>query len=291
MSCHLDLLVPEWHGYGVNRGLSHGALALRDLLSPSISFATVEVPWDEDDEIVNGVLAYRSNLRVLENVRDCIESNDPATIFLIGGTCASEIGPVSFLNRKYQGNLTVLWFDAHADLNTPATSPSKHFHGMPLRVLLGDGPRDMRSLVFRHLDCSQVILAGSRDLDSAESEYVTENGIARLSAAAVAGGAALAAIRNAGSRNVYVHIDLDVLEPEDFPHLLIPTPGGVLFEDLVRVLQRIAAEFRIVGSSVVEYVPVGTGDAERVKRLVDAARPGVPSVSESANAMAEQSRQ
>lgn len=274
MSYHLDLLVPEWQGYGENRSVMYGALALRDLLSPGLSFAMADVPADEVLEIENRILGYRSNLRILDSVRDCIERENPATIFLVGGTCASEIAPVSFLNRKYRGDLTVLWFDAHGDLNTPDTSSSKHFHGMPLRVLLGDGPEEIRSLVFQQLRYSQVVLVGSRDLDSPESVYIKENRIRRLSVSALASGDALAsAIGKSGSSNLYVHVDLDVLEPNDFPHLLIPTPGGVIFEDLIEALRRIGADFSIVGSSIVEYVPIGMGDPDRMRRLVDVLRP------------------
>lgn len=270
---HLDLFLPEWQGYGESRSVFYGARALRDRLA-ALEFATIDITADEALRVENNILGYGPNLRILRQVRDLIEQENPVTTFLVGGTCASEIAPVSFLNKKYRGDLTVLWFDAHGDLNTPESSPSKHFHGMPLRVLLGDGPEEVQSLVFEPLRSSQVILAGSRDLDSPEIAYLNEARIATLSVAALSSGDALMSrVRKAGSANLYVHVDLDVLEPNDFPHLLIPTPRGLMFEDLIGILGRLGDEFSIVGSSVVEYVPVGSGDPERMQRLVDALRP------------------
>lgn len=271
---HLDLLLPEWQGYGESRAAFDGAYALRDQLSRALPFATIEVATDESLQVENGILGYSSNLRILKNVRRYLQREDPATIFLVGGTCASEIGPVSFLNRRYRRDLTVLWFDAHGDLNTPESSTSKHFHGMPLRVLLGDGPKEVQALIFEQLLLSQVVLAGSRDLDPGEAAYVKEGRITSLAPAALGNCDVLvAAIQRAGSANLYIHVDLDVLEPNDFPHMLIPTPGGILFEDLIELLGRLRDEFSVVGSSIVEYVPVGPGDPDRVQRLVDTLRP------------------
>ena len=153
----------------------------------------------------------------------------------------------------------------------------KHFHGMPLRMLLGDGPKEIQALVFETLSWSQVLLVGSRDLDAPETAYVANHAIACLSSAALASKDALAsAIRESASENLYIHVDLDVLDPEDFPHLLIPTPGGVMFDDLIELLQRLKSEFSVIGSSIVEYVPVGTGDPARMRQLVDVLRPQGP---------------
>jgi arginase len=58
------------------------------------------------------------------------------------------MAPISYLNKLYGGDLAVVWFDAHGDLNSPATSVSQNFHGMPLRCLLGDGEETLKSACF-----------------------------------------------------------------------------------------------------------------------------------------------
>ncbi|MDZ4179106.1 MAG: arginase family protein, partial [Coriobacteriia bacterium] len=71
-----------------------------------------------------------------------LELAAPERVFTIGGTCGAEAAPVAYLGGRHRG-LGAVWFDAHGDLNTPATSPSGHFHGMVLRTLLGDGPSEL----------------------------------------------------------------------------------------------------------------------------------------------------
>jgi arginase len=50
-------------------------------------------------------------------------------VVTVGGTCGVEAAPVAYLNERYAGDLAIVWFDAHGDLNAPDTSPSGHFHG------------------------------------------------------------------------------------------------------------------------------------------------------------------
>lgn len=128
--------------------------------------------------------------------------------------------------------------------------------------------------MFSQLLHSQVILCGSRDLDSPETAYIKENKILSLSVSELSAGKLTPTIQKRVSRNLYIHVDLDVLEPNDFPHLLIPTPGGIMFSDLADVLGQLGDDFTIVGSSIVEYVPVRNGDQERMEELVELLRPG-----------------
>lgn len=244
------------------------ALAIRERLSRELAFREIPVPYQEELEIEHGVLGYRSIRHSLKFARDLITDADPSTIFMIGGTCGSEIGPISFLNQKYDGDMSVLWFDAHGDLNTPETSPSGHFHGMPLRLLLGEGPEEIRSLAFSCLSPTQIILVGARDLDPAERRYIKANGVAHMGPRDLSVvGPLIATTRRMGHRNLYIHVDLDVLEPGDFPHLLMPSPGGILFENLLVLLTELRENFSVVGSSIVEYVPTDGGDLEGIEKL------------------------
>src|ERR1017187_5257676 len=127
---------------------------------------------------------------------------------MVGGTCGAEAGPVSYFNELYSGDLAVVWFDAHGDLNTPETSPSGHFHGMVLRTLLGEGASAFSAEISRPLVASQVFLVGTRDLDAAERSYISDANIPVFldldddSVRRVNG-----AITGAGFRRIYIHID------------------------------------------------------------------------------------
>jgi arginase len=90
----------------------------------------------------------------------------------MGGTCGVETAQIGYLNEKYEGKLVVAWFDAHGDLNLPTTSPSGYFHGMVLRILLGDGEREIIEEINLPLRIEQVILVGSRENDPEEKNFI-----------------------------------------------------------------------------------------------------------------------
>ncbi|GAA4237382.1 arginase family enzyme/GNAT superfamily N-acetyltransferase [Streptosporangium album] len=171
----------------------------------------------------------------------------------VGGDCGVELEPISAALREYGERLRVVWFDAHGDLNTPDSSPSGAFHGMVLRTLLGEGPPDL--VPDRVLRPEQVVLAGVRALDPAESEYVRVTGLGDLSA--LADGAAL-----------YIHLDLDVLDPEFFGSVGTPEPGGLLPGELTDQIAALASRFEVVGLGVTEYEPARPQDDDLLAKLV-----------------------
>src|SRR5215472_11826338 len=128
----LSLLYPEWQSYGENAAVHYGALKLSEALFGGRNFFKVEVPDHESLEKTDGVLGLASIAPRFAATLKEIQQRQPNRIFMIGGTCGVEVAPVSYLNMKYQGDLAVIWFDAHGDLNTPDSSPSGHFHGMAL---------------------------------------------------------------------------------------------------------------------------------------------------------------
>ncbi len=264
----LRLLFPEWQGYGETNTVRTGALQLAALV-PEPSWMTIEVPEDEPLVVEDHILGLRANVRLLEQVAALLRQQAPERIFLLGGTCAAELGPVSYLNQRYAGNLTVLWFDAHGDLNTPNSSPSGHLHGMPLRILLGEGHPDLLRHTFGTLRPEQVILVGTRDLDPAEQELIDNTGIAVLQPEVLHDPDNLSnALTDRGVTNLYLHLDLDILDPHAFPHLLMPTPGGISTDQLRDLLQAVCTRFPIVGASLVEYVPHGTAGDAFVRELM-----------------------
>ena len=267
----LNLLCPDWQGYGGSNSVHLGALQLANALEPNYRFESINVPSDEELYKEEGVLGLGANLRLLRQMCATLAQHDPRQIFMIGGTCASEIGPVSFLNRLFGSELAVLWFDAHGDLNTPETSPSSQLHGMPLRVLLGDGHPSVLDEAFSVLDPRQVFLLGSRDLDPGELDFIEKSDLFLLPPDKLSTPDLL--ISEISRRNftrVYIHLDLDVLEPGSFPHLLMPTPGGIEPTCLTTILEALARSFAIVGFSVVEFAPSGHDDIEPVLGFVEA---------------------
>jgi arginase family enzyme len=130
----------------------------------------------------------------------------------------------------------LLWLDAHGDFNTPDTTPSGFLGGMCLAGAVGlwdtgygVGPGPER-----------VVLVGGRDLDTAEEELMARHGVVRTDdpAAALAG------------REVFVHLDVDILDPTVMPGQLYPAPGGLDTTQLHDMLAGVAAQARIVGAEI-----------------------------------------
>ncbi|MGW5157222.1 arginase family protein [Nonomuraea wenchangensis] len=205
---------------------------------------------------------------VAARVRAAVEGvGDGVLVVAVGGDCGVELEPVSAARRRYGDRLVVVWFDAHGDLNTPESSPSGAYHGMVLRALTGEGPEGLAAE--EPLDPRRIVLAGVRDLDPPEAAFVTQAGIRWVTMAETGTSQALlAAIEAAGGPDaaVYVHIDLDVLDPEVFRSVGCPTPGGMHPERLLSLVTAIGGRFEVAGLGLMEYEagdPGGEPDGDR----------------------------
>ena len=264
----LSLLLAEWQGYGIDSAVAAGARAIADLYGRD-RFVQVDAPDHETLAVEDGVLGLSSIAGRAARALDLIRERRPSRIFTIGGTCGTELAPVSYLTDRYRGDLAVVWFDAHGDLNTPETSPSGHFHGMILRTLLGAGPAPLVNLLPHRLAPTQVILAGTRDLDRDEAAFISDAAISMLTPADLLVPDRIAGrVRAAGFRKLYIHLDLDVIDPADFPDSLMHTSGGVSMEQVADTVRDLARAFDVVGFSVVEFSPRAADAATRVRHLL-----------------------
>jgi arginase len=249
------LLYPEWQGSGKNPAVHDGAVTIARALFPHTEFLVVESPVEERLARENGVVGLRSIAPRFREVIERLREAAPSRVVTVGGTCGVEAAPIGYLNERYDGELAVVWLDAHGDLNTPASSSSGHFHGMILRTLLGDGPQEYVRELHRPLRRDQVFLAATRDLDPPEAAFVAQAGIALTPADTFSEPERLVdRIRARGYTRVYVHLDLDALDPAEFPDALIPIAGGPSLAHVRRMLQELTRSFDVAGASIVEYV-------------------------------------
>jgi len=264
----LSLLLAEWQGYGLDSSVAAGARAIADLFGRD-QFVEVDAPDLETLAVVDGVLGLSSITARAARTFDLLRDRRPSRIFTVGGTCGVELAPVAYLNDRYRSDLAVVWLDAHGDLNTPQTSPSGRFHGMVLRTLLGAGPAPLVSLLPRRLAPPQIILAGTRDLDRDEATFISDTAVSLLPPADLLAPDRIAGrIRAAGFTKLYVHLDLDVIDPAEFPDSLVPAPGGVSFSGVADTVRDLAVAFEVVGFSVVEFRPRSADAAARVRQLL-----------------------
>ncbi len=269
-AAYLTMLFPQWQGYGKNKNPYYSVILIRDRLLKGLEFAEIDVSLDEGLVKEKEIIGYSHIYAQLKEAVSMLEQKKPQRIFLIGGDCGTELAPVSYLNKQLDGDLFVLWFDAHGDLNTPESSPSKAFHGMPLRFLLGEGEKSILDLCFSRLLPGQVALVGVRDLDKAEVNFIEEKNIITLPVEQVRSGKVdLGFIKEKGFSNIYIHLDLDVLDPELFPHMLLPTPKGFDLEPLLGTLEMLWRKYNVAGYSIQEYLPRKGEGPEQLQELID----------------------
>jgi len=166
----------------------------------------------------------------LEEQSLALAADLPERPLVLGGCCCSHVGAVEGLAAR-QGQLSLIWFDAHGDLNTPETSPSGNQWGMPLRMLIDSGA----------VEAQDVALVGARNLDPPEEEFIATTGIHTGSAGIAQ------ALR--GSSCTYVAFDADVAEPSELS-VFMPEPDGLSVAELERLLLEIRGRTSILGAGL-----------------------------------------
>jgi arginase len=257
------VVVPQWQGSPSSRAmrLAEGAEAIREDL-PARSTRVVAVPLEAGDEQGTGVARFSSLQLVRERLTDVLDEID-GPVITVGGDCAVSSAAIAHAARD--GDIALVWFDAHPDLNSPATSPSGAFAGMVLRALLDDGI----------VPVERVVLAGARAWDPGEEAFAAQAGIRALPVDRLAEPASLVdAVAATGATSVYLHIDLDVLDPAEFTGLLDPEPFGLPVEGLVAAISALTAGLPLAGATIAAYAPASeqdrVEDAPAILRIVGA---------------------
>lgn len=271
---HMNLFFPQWQGAGKTKELLKGANEIKERYLSYYKLVEVPVEGSDIDEVKNNILGYDIILQQLQNANQIVMNEEPDSIFTVGGGCDVELISVSYLNNKLKGDLTLLWIDAHGDLNTPESSPSKLFHGMPLRSLLGDGDAEIIKTTFSKLTTSQILLLGQRDLDEPEKDFINEHKIDFLSVEEINSSVnnVVKAVKSKLSNNLYIHVDLDVLDIDEFPYVMVPAPGGLKFQVLLELLKQLKDNFNIAGLSLLEYA---SSDERELKIISEIIKMGV----------------
>lgn len=210
---------------------------------------SLETNLNIEDQIIGGKIIRKQICDTLE----LLQAENPSKLFTIGGGCDADVASLYYIYKKYDGDLTVVWFDAHGDINAPEESDSHLFFGMPLRMLLGD--KHFADIIETPLRDEQVLNVGGRDLDDSEFQYMRSHHIPVVAADKLE--EVLPVIRSKKSRHVYIHLDLDCLEPSDFSSTPLPVPDGIRFSGLMELLCDIKSAFDVVGLGLYEYKPCG----------------------------------
>jgi arginase len=167
-------------------------------------------------------------------------------IVVASGDCTTALGTLAGLARRGL-DPGIVWFDAHGDFNTDETTPSGYLGGMPLAIAVGRGDQTVpRALDVGPIDERRVLLVDARDLDPAEREALDASRVRRLPVSSIDPAAqqgAEAGVLPPGA--IYLHLDLDVLDPLELPGLRFPSAGGVRQAELARAVAAVIATGRV----------------------------------------------
>jgi arginase len=159
---------------------------------------------------------------------------------VVTADCTVALGVVAGLQRLGV-EPSIMWFDAHGDLHTPASSASGYPGGMVLRALLGDGdPAITEATGLTPVPAERVTLVDARDLDAPEAEYLAGSTIKHVPVEAA----------TAPEGPVYLHVDLDVIDAGSLPGLRFPVSPGPTPDQIRNAVLRILETGRVVAMTI-----------------------------------------
>jgi arginase len=237
---------------------------------PRSTTTHIEVPLEAGESLETGVLRASALQRVRALLAETLAAGTGHAV-VIGGDCGVAVPAIEHALAQHP-TLAVVWCDAHGDLNVPETSPSGAFGGMALRAVLGEGEPSLRGAA---VDASRAVLVGVRDLDRSEEEFVESAGIRVVFAEDLAAADSLAdAVVATGADAVYVHIDLDVLDPAEISGVNMAAPFGARTVELAAAIRALRERVPLVGASIAGFAPTSADsavdDLGAILRLVSA---------------------
>jgi arginase len=197
---------------------------------------------------------------------------------VLGGDHSVAVGTVSGVSNFFRArgeNIGLIWLDAHADMNTPETSPSGNVHGMPLACVLGIGPPELTGLFGYQPKVSphNTVIVGLRDVDAIEKPQVRASGLRAFTMRDIDERGLRAVMEEAigaatgGTAGFHLSLDMDFVDPKDAPGVGTPVRGGATYREAHLAMEMICDSRRMLSMEVVEVNPV----IDEVNRTADLA--------------------
>jgi arginase len=189
------------------------------------------------------------------------------TPLVLGGDHSIAVGTVSGVAesfRRRQEKIGLVWFDAHADFNTPEISPSGNVHGMPMASIMGYGPIELTHIFgfSPKIQPQHAVMIGIREVDPAERNLVKSSGVRvftmkeidRRGIGAVMDEAL--SIVSEGTEGYAVTLDADFLDPYESPGVATPVRGGADYREAHLAMEMIADTKKMVSFEITEINPI-----------------------------------
>jgi arginase len=215
----------------------------------------------EDDERARYLPAILASCaQIAKSVGDIVRAGRMPLV--LGGDHSIAMGTLAGL-VSVSGTGSILWLDAHGDLNRPSTSPTGNVHGMPLAAALGACGFDFGSGMHEPPWAApeRVVLIGIRSLDPGERELVRDMGLHVFTMSDIDRRGVAAVVHQAldivaGASWVHLSLDVDVCDPEIAPGVGTPVRGGLSYREAHLAMELIAESRLMTSMEVVELNPV-----------------------------------
>jgi arginase len=274
--CSYDSGRRDWRcGRGPGRILQQGALARLEAAGTEVRLVEIEPKVRYDSE---NALAFEVQRRIAAAVATAREAGRLPLV--LAGNCNAAVGGASGIGGTKRG---VVWFDAHGDFCTPETTDSGFLDGMGLAMMVGRCWQRALSHMPGYAPIAEkaTALVGARDLDPAEADALAGSAVTylrvgdlRARGVASAFNPFLDHLAREADR-VYVHIDLDVHDPEEAPANQLNVPDGLSAAEVREAVALIGRRVRVAAAGLGSYDPAVDPDgrtAEVAVRLLESLR-------------------
>ena len=172
-------------------------------------------------------------------------------------------GAANHFHRREE-QLGLIWIDAHADMNTPESSPSGNVHGMPLACCIGMGPTELTHLLgwCPKTDPRNVALVGLRSVDDMERVHVQKSGVRAFTMRDIDERGLRAVLQDAvaiacaGTSGFHLSLDMDAIDPQEAPGVGTPVRGGLTYREAHLAMETVNDSGKMRSMEVVEVNPV-----------------------------------
>ena len=194
-------------------------------------------------------------------------TEEDRTPLVLGGDHSIAMGTVSGMAEAFRRRgkkLGLIWFDAHADMNTPDISPSGNVHGMPMAAILGYGPKELTHIFdfAPKIQPQHVAMIGIREVDRLERELVKKSGVRVFTMKEIDRRGigtvldeALSIVTN-GTDGFAATLDADFLDPYESPGVATPVRGGADYREAHLAMEMISDTKKMVSFEITEINPI-----------------------------------
>lgn len=214
--------------------------------------------------------------RIAALVHEALASDSVPLV--LGGDHSVAVGTVAGVSHHFRQrgqNIGLIWLDAHADMNTPESSPSGNVHGMPLACIVGMGPSELTDLYNYKpkVDPRNTVIVGLRDVDQVEKPHVRKSGVRAFTMRDIDERGLRSVMEEAirvasdGTAGFHLSLDMDFVDPQDAPGVGTPVRGGATYREAHLAMEMICDSGRMTSMEVVEVNPV----IDEVNRTADLA--------------------